>query len=93
MNCCDTYGSCRQGRDCPARTGVVLPYQAEHAKRTEANECAAEGGNVWLVGDEPVDDAVWKSIVVYVALTFGVLCTVAIFAAAIGWAWTTFFGG
>ena len=21
MNCCDEYGDCRQGRDCPIRTG------------------------------------------------------------------------
>lgn len=21
MNCCDEYGECRQGRDCPVRTG------------------------------------------------------------------------
>ena len=31
MNCCDEYGQCRQGRDCPARTGIVLPHQAAHA--------------------------------------------------------------
>jgi len=23
MNCCDEYGDCRQGRDCPARTRRV----------------------------------------------------------------------
>lgn len=23
MNCCDEYGNCRQGRDCPARTAKV----------------------------------------------------------------------
>ena len=91
MNCCDTYGSCRQGRDCPARTGIVLPYQAAHAKRTEANECAAEGGNVWLVGDEPIDDAVWKTIGVYAALAVGAFCSLLIFAGALLWAWTTFF--
>ena len=22
MNCCDEYGDCRQGRDCPARASV-----------------------------------------------------------------------
>lgn len=22
MNCCDEYGDCRQGRDCPARKGM-----------------------------------------------------------------------
>lgn len=33
MNCCDSYGTCTQGRECPARTGTVLPHQAEHAAR------------------------------------------------------------
>ena len=55
------------------------------------NRNESEVGNVWFADPEPIDNAVWKTIVVYVALTFGGLCTVAIFAAAIGWAWTTFF--
>lgn len=25
MNCCDEYGNCRQGRDCPARKLVYKP--------------------------------------------------------------------
>ena len=91
MSCCDTYGSCRQGRDCPARTGVVLPYQAEHAKRTEANECAAEGGNFWFVDHEPIDVAAWKTIGVYAALAVGAFCSLLIFSGALLWAWTTFF--
>ena len=91
MNCCDTYGSCRQGRDCPARTGVVLPYQAAHAKRMEANECAAEGGNFWFVDPEPIDNAAWKTIGVYAALAVGAFCSLLIFAGALLWAWTTFF--
>ena len=33
MNCCDEYGQCRQGDDCPARTGKVLPHQAAHAAK------------------------------------------------------------
>lgn len=32
-NCCDTWGQCTQGRDCPARTGVVTHAQACHAAR------------------------------------------------------------
>lgn len=91
MNCCDTYGNCRQGRDCPDRTGVVLPYQATHAKRMDANGCAAEGGNFWFIDPEPIDNAVWKTIGIYAGLAVGVLCTVAIAAGSIGWAWTTFF--
>ena len=32
MNCCDDYGDCRQGRDCPARkayTGPAIPTHVE----------------------------------------------------------------
>ena len=63
--CCDEYGQCRQGRDCPARTGTVLPHQARHAcqvakiKSTrpiwmDGKACAVppEAGNVRL---PPVD--------------------------------------
>ena len=25
MNCCDEYGDCRQGRDCPVRQACELP--------------------------------------------------------------------
>jgi hypothetical protein len=57
MNCCDTYGQCTQGRDCPARTGVVLPHQAAHAKKCHS-ECATEAGNVWFAKPEPTDESV-----------------------------------
>ena len=33
MTCCETYGDCTQGRQCPERTGVVQPHQAAHAAR------------------------------------------------------------
>ena len=32
MNCCDDYGDCTQGRDCPVRTGKVLPHQVTHVQ-------------------------------------------------------------
>jgi hypothetical protein len=32
-SCCNEYGDCTQGATCPARTGVVLPHQAAHARR------------------------------------------------------------
>lgn len=31
MNCCDSFGNCDQGANCPSRTGKVLPHQARHA--------------------------------------------------------------
>ena len=40
--CCDTWGNCNQGRDCPARTGVVLPHQAAHAAKVRRT-CAELG--------------------------------------------------
>jgi hypothetical protein len=37
MNCCDEYGNCRQGRDCPIR------------KQMDAKPTAADGQLVWVV--------------------------------------------
>jgi hypothetical protein len=31
MNCCDEYGNCRQGRDCPVR--IARPLQPSTSKR------------------------------------------------------------
>ena len=53
MNCCTEYGQCNQGRDCPVRTGKVLPHQLAHAAIVEANGCAPEGGNVWFAETDP----------------------------------------
>jgi hypothetical protein len=35
VNCCNEYGQCEQGRDCPVRTGVVLPHQVAHKNLIE----------------------------------------------------------
>jgi|LakMenEpi03Aug12_release.lakeMendotaPanAssembly.Ray.scaffolds.fasta_scaffold16674_21 hypothetical protein len=40
-------------RDCPVRTGKVLPHQLAHAAIVQANGCAVDGGNVWFAGPEP----------------------------------------
>lgn len=32
MNCCDEYGECRQGRDCPVRVARI--GRKDHAKAT-----------------------------------------------------------
>lgn len=48
MNCCDTYGTCQQGRDCPARTGTVLPHQAAHAQQVARIKSTRP---VWLPGE------------------------------------------
>ena len=48
MNCCDTYGNCRQSDDCPARTGIVLPHQAAHAQQVARIKSTRPA---WLPGD------------------------------------------
>ena len=48
MNCCDTYGTCQQGRDCPARTGTVLPHQAAHAQQVARIKSTRPA---WLPGE------------------------------------------
>ena len=48
MNCCDTYGNCRQSDDCPARTGTVLPHQAAHAQQVARIKSTRPA---WLPGD------------------------------------------
>jgi hypothetical protein len=46
--CCDEYGQCTQGRDCPARTGTVLPHQAAHAQKVARIKSTRPA---WLPGD------------------------------------------
>jgi hypothetical protein len=77
MNCCDAWGQCTQGRDCPVRTGKVLPHQAAHAARIESNGCAAEGGNVWFAEPEPEPEplelSAWESRGAWILIS---LCSV-----------------
>lgn len=47
-SCCDEYGTCQQGRDCPARTGTVLPHQAAHAQQVARIKSTRPA---WLPGD------------------------------------------
>lgn len=91
MNCCDTYGNCNQGRECPARTGKVLPHQAAHAKRMESHEYATEAGNVWFAEPEPVEFTCWEKISFYACIGAGCVVTTAILAGASGWVYQTFF--
>jgi hypothetical protein len=39
MNCCDEYGDCRQGRDCPARVAKVGQRIPKHPKPLRAKHC------------------------------------------------------
>ena len=42
MNCCDEYGNCRQGRDCPVR-------RAKELLDAEDQPTPADGQLVWVV--------------------------------------------
>lgn len=57
MNCCDTFGNCTQGRDCPTRTGVVTHAQACHAARvTKSHPHQADHDMpIQFVGPEPIE--------------------------------------
>lgn len=100
-NCCDEYGDCRQGRDCPARTGVVLPHQAAHQKMCEENNrpsesasISPEAGNVWFVGAEP-DESVpvtpFEAIFFYLCIAIGAVSSLVVIAGAAGWIYERFF--
>lgn len=93
MNCCDEYGQCRQGRDCPVHTGVVLPHQAAHAKCREAHGCASEGGNVWFVGTEPEDPPMsWPDkLVMTLLLLSSAGIAIAMLVVAYGYLYQTIF--
>jgi hypothetical protein len=44
MNCCDTYGNCNQGRDCPVRNTVAgLPAQPMGKTTRRVYTCADLG--------------------------------------------------
>jgi len=47
-SCCDDFGTCTQGCDCPARTGTVLPHQARHACQVARIKSTRPA---WLPGD------------------------------------------
>jgi hypothetical protein len=55
MNCCNEYGTCTKGKECPVHT--------------EENSATPEAGNVWFVGPEPVTLNVFESIAIYLVLT------------------------
>lgn len=85
MNCCDAYGQCTQGRDCPVRTGKALPHQLAHAVIVEANGCAPEGGSVWFAEPEPAELSAWESVGAYVLVCLFAVLNFAIFAGLTGY--------
>ena len=85
MNCCIAYGQCNQGRDCPVRTGRVLPHQAAHAILVDSFGCAPEGGNVWFAEPEPVTLSAWESVGAYVLVALFAVLNFAIAAGLLGY--------
>ena len=87
MNCCTEYGQCTQGRDCPARTGQILPHQLAHAAMVEAHGCAAEGGgNVWFAEPEPepLELSVWESRGAWILICLCSVISLCVIAGLIG---------
>ena len=60
MNCCNAYGACEQGRDCPIRK--------QRAK--EANDAYMNRGN-WGSVSDPYDDVAetFKALIAVIAVT------------------------
>lgn len=85
MSCCDAYGQCNQGRDCPARPRAVLHKQAENALHAEAHECAAEGGNVWFDEPEPQIFTKAETIIVFTVTAILVIASIVAVAGLMGW--------
>ena len=58
MNCCDEYGNCRQGRDCPVRRATPTDTRSKYPLALVATCIAASAavslstiyGLLWLVG-------------------------------------------
>ncbi len=77
MNCCDEYGHCNQGRDCPVRTGKPV-------RKVRAGGPPPEDMKIPIqFWEEPKDPPIWPEVVMgltLIAAAFGV-----IFAAYWGW--------
>ena len=91
MNCCNAFGHCTQGRDCPVRTGKVLPHQAAHVARVQAESCAPEGGNVWFAEPEPelelepVELSGWETVEAYFFIALFAALTCLVIAGGVGY--------
>ena len=59
MNCCNDYGNCDQGRDCPVRK----------QRMKETNDAYMSGG--WGKVADPYDDVTqtFKALIVFIAVT------------------------
>lgn len=63
MNCCNSYGQCTGGPDCPARLESATPLKPA--------DCAANGGHVWTP-EHPQDLTLRDHAVILSLLTAGI---------------------
>jgi hypothetical protein len=81
MNCCDAYGNCRQGRDCPARgPAVVAPIKQSITRCQELGVCQSLSpccsGCSITTSIEQQD--VFDRVTYYMAIGIATGCTVAV---------------
>lgn len=60
MNCCNDYGDCNQGRNCPAR-----------AAKTPPTPTGIDGGNFWAPVPPPQDLTLRDHAAILALLVFG----------------------
>ena len=75
MNCCDDYGNCTQGRDCPIRTGIITPEQRAYMNAKMSVEFA-----------EP-EFTRFETLMGALAQLVGVLAAVILIAGTVGYVW------
>lgn len=46
MNCCDEYGDCQQGRDCPVRKQKAIEYQTGWSRLDNFLNAVAYGATI-----------------------------------------------
>jgi hypothetical protein len=49
VNCCDAYGNCRQGRDCPVRAARLRTKNGGEQVNTDPPVATPEDASLWTV--------------------------------------------
>lgn len=80
MNCCDDYGECTQGRDCPVRTGIITPAQKAHM------ECTVTKAGAQRSCEEPIEPySTWMLVLIWVCLALLSVVSMALLGAGAGY--------
>lgn len=89
MNCCDSYGNCRQGRDCPVRLALMSSKEEFPCcdnqcnqnryclRRKDAAECCTELGSETNL-PLPTRETRWKAVLVDLSLAGVLLAVIAV---------------